>query len=208
LAKQLDAVLEQLLLGSQDSTITHMVLTGGRPVHDDIVEFRQNGADIIIATPGKLQDMLDKCTELSTKELDVFILDEADRLLDMGFEKSLRKIIARLPKQRRTGLFSATMTDALGELVKAGLRNPVRVVVKVEDLVTRQVQRTPSSLAISYLLCESDEKFELLVRYLLDWQSQKGIVYFNTCHEVDYFFKVCFSFAVEFNGRFYHCCRY
>lgn len=61
----------------------------------------------------------------------------------MGFEKSLRNIILNLPKQRRTGLFSATMSDALTDLIKAGLRNPVRVMVKVEDISTKDIQRTP-----------------------------------------------------------------
>ena len=60
------------------------------------------------------------------------LLNSCARLLDLGFTQSLTKIITVLPKQRRTGLFSATMTDALSELVRVGLRNPVRVVVKVE----------------------------------------------------------------------------
>ena len=55
------------------------------------------------------------------------------RLLDLGFTQSLSRILAVLPKQRRTGLFSATMTDALSEIIRVGLRNPVRVVVKVES---------------------------------------------------------------------------
>jgi len=66
----------------------------------------------------------------------------------MGFEKSLRNIILNLPKQRRTGLFSATMSDALTDLIKAGLRNPVRVMVKVEDISTKDVQRTPQRLIL------------------------------------------------------------
>lgn len=61
-------------------------------------------------------------------------MDEADRLLDMGFEQQLTAIISKIPKQRRTGLFSATMNEGLGRLVKAGLRNPVRVSVKVRFL--------------------------------------------------------------------------
>jgi ATP-dependent RNA helicase DDX55/SPB4 len=65
------------------------------------------------------------------KEVEVLVMDEADRLLDMGFEQQLTSIITKIPKQRRTGLFSATMTEALNKLVKAGLRNPVRVSVKV-----------------------------------------------------------------------------
>jgi len=70
----------------------------------------------------------------------------------MGFEKSLRNIILNLPKQRRTGLFSATMSDALTDLIKAGLRNPVRVMVKVEDISTKDIQRTPQRWLFKYLL--------------------------------------------------------
>ena len=110
----------------------------------------------------------------------------------MGFEKSVKAILARLPKQRRTGLFSATMTDALTDLVKAGLRNPVRVVVKVEDKATQMVQRIPATLQVYYSLIEPDAKFEYLLRCLIDshGKNEKCIVYFATCHCVDYYTKI------------------
>lgn len=86
----------------------------------------------------------------------ILILDEADRLLDMGFQKQLTYIISRLPKLRRTGLFSATQTEAVDELSKAGLRNPVKVEVRVEakalgDMASTQElasSRTPLGLHI------------------------------------------------------------
>ena len=88
--------------------------------------------------------------------LQVLILDEADRLLDMGFQKQLTDIISRVPKLRRTGLFSATQTEAVEELARAGLRNPVRVEVRAESKSNKDSalsqqsasSKTPSGLAL------------------------------------------------------------
>lgn len=127
--------------------IKHQLLIGGETsLEEDMAAFQELHPDILVGTPGRLEDMLSqKRSGVNVKELEVLVLDEADRLLDMGFSASLNKIMSLLPKQRRTGLFSATMTDGLHELVRAGLRNPVRVVVKVEDLVGGGGQRTPAS---------------------------------------------------------------
>lgn len=74
----------------------------------------------------------------------MLVLDEADRLLDMGFKDDLQKILARLPKQRRSGLFSASVSEAVDQIIRVGLRNPVKVAVKVRGASGVEERRTPA----------------------------------------------------------------
>ena len=88
------------------------------------------------------------------KKLEVLIIDEADQMLDIGFEKAINFILSNCPKQRRTGLFSATLNDSVLRLKKAGLRNPHSVTVKEkheEDI------STPSQLQLNYTVCQPDK---------------------------------------------------
>ncbi|KAF9975329.1 ATP-dependent rRNA helicase spb4 [Actinomortierella ambigua] len=191
LASQIAKVLSDF--GPFYPRIQHQLVIGGETsLEEDIATFHEVAPDILIGTPGRLEDMLSqKRSGVNVKELEVLVLDEADRLLDMGFSAALNKIMAMLPKQRRTGLFSATMTDGLTELVRAGLRNPVRIVVKVEDLQGGGGQRTPASLHIGYILCQTSQKLQLLTQLLRqEAANKKTIVYFATCASVDYFYKL------------------
>ena len=92
------------------------------------VEALQRGVDVLVATPGRLNDL---CNQgfIDLKGIETFVLDEADRMLDMGFIHDVRKVIARLPERRQTLLFSATMPQEIAELSKKILRDPVRVEV-------------------------------------------------------------------------------
>lgn len=74
----------------------------------------------------------------------MLVLDEADRLLDLGFKDDLQKILNRLPKQRRTGLFSASISEAVDQIVRLGLRNPVKIAVKVKGGSGVEEKRTPA----------------------------------------------------------------
>ncbi|XP_032899765.1 ATP-dependent RNA helicase DDX55 isoform X2 [Amblyraja radiata] len=156
------------------------------------VHFPQFRGNIVVGTPGRLEDMLRRRAdgvELAgcVRSLDVLVLDEADRLLDLGFEASLNTILGLLPKQRRTGLFSATQTDEVESLVRAGLRNPVRITVKEKGLAAESTQKTPIRLHNYYTICRADEKFNQLVAFLRQHKKQKHLVFFSTCACVEYF---------------------
>lgn len=176
---------------------------------DDYKKFKEQGSDIVVGTPGRVLELLER-SSIDCKELEVLILDEADRLLDMGFTQTLTSILRLLPKQRRTGLFSATMTDAMNELVRVGLRNPVRVVVKVETKSTTRDtkstngststndKRIPASLENYFMSMRAEHKLLQLIRILRaeskrkedDLPMRKAIVFFATCAQVNFFYKV------------------
>lgn len=114
---------------------------------------------------------------------EVLILDEADCLLSMGFEKVLNAILQMLPKQRRTGLFSATQTTEVTKLIRAGLRNPVSVVVVDKS----QKGRVPGSLDNNYCILEPKLKFHVLLNFIKKHKKKKILLFFATCACVDYF---------------------
>ncbi|GLT78900.1 hypothetical protein SLA2020_504180 [Shorea laevis] len=174
--------------------VKSMLLVGGGEVKSDMKKIEGQGANLLIGTPGRLYDIMERMDVLDLRNLEILILDEADRLLDMGFQKQINYIISCLPKLRRTGLFSATQTEAVEELSKAGLRNPVRIEVRAEtksinDLASSQQSassKTPSGLHLEYLECEADKKPSQLVDLLIKNKSKKIIIYFMTCACVDY----------------------
>jgi ATP-dependent RNA helicase DDX55/SPB4 len=149
LANQIYTVLEGFLkvlpseLVSLLSASLH--IGGASSLNSDIASLKASRPTILIGTPGRLHEIITSGSSLlNLKKLELLIMDEADRLLDMGFKQSLTGILQSLPKQRRTGLFSATMTEAVSELVRTGLRNPVRVVVKVTGFKNSEEKRTPA----------------------------------------------------------------
>ncbi|KAG2310157.1 hypothetical protein Bca52824_021714 [Brassica carinata] len=170
--------------------VNSVLLVGGREVKSDMNTIEEGGCNLLIGTPGRLSDIMERMEILDFRNLEILILDEADRLLEMGFQKQVNSIISRLPKQRRTGLFSATQTEGVEELAKAGLRNPVRVEVRAESKSESSQHLTnskvPSGLHLEYLVCEADKKSSQLVDLLVENQKKKLIVYFMTCASVDY----------------------
>ncbi|XP_069132256.1 ATP-dependent RNA helicase DDX55-like [Argopecten irradians] len=194
LAFQIKEVIDHFLENHDD--VASILFIGGEKPQDDINKFKSNGGHIVVATPGRFESLLEKKWDgcnlaASVKSLEILVLDEADRLLEMGFEASINTILSYLPKQRRTGLFSATQTDEVEKLIRAGMRNPVRINVKEKrnSLDTGTVRRTPASLENQYMILDSDEKFNQLIHFLHINRELKVLVFFSTCAGVDYFSK-------------------
>ncbi|XP_024112586.2 ATP-dependent RNA helicase DDX55 isoform X1 [Pongo abelii] len=192
LAIQIDEVLSHFTKHFPE--FSQILWIGGRNPGEDVERFKQQGGNIIVATPGRLEDMFRRKAEgldlaSCVRSLDVLVLDEADRLLDMGFEASINTILEFLPKQRRTGLFSATQTQEVENLVRAGLRNPVRVSVKEKGVAASSAQKTPFRLENYYMVCKADEKFNQLVHFLRNHKQEKHLVFFSTCACVEYYGK-------------------
>ena len=141
-----------------------------------VMRYEEDGGNVIVATPGRLEDMLRRVPALPAfcKALELLVLDEADRLLDLGFTASINTILAYLPKQRRTGLFSATQTKEVEALVRAGLRNPVRVAVRVESknptaassTATNPFQAIPATLSVYYTVVSHETKLQQLLAFM------------------------------------------
>lgn len=171
-------------------TVLPQLLLGGTTTPaQDISSFLHNSPNLLISTPGRLLELLSsQYVHCPQSSFEVLVLDEADRLLDLGFKDDLQKILQRLPKQRRTGLFSASVSEAVGEIVRVGLRNPVKIAVKVRS-INGEDKRTPASLQMSYLLTPPSHKLPALRSLLsqLEPTPQKSIIYLSTCAAVDYF---------------------
>lgn len=125
--------------------VPQLLLGGTTTPAQDLGHFLQRSPNLLISTPGRLLELL--CSphvHCPQSSFEVLVLDEADRLLDLGFKEDLQKILARLPKQRRTGLFSASVSEAVDQIVRVGLRNPVKIAVKVKGASGGDDRRTPA----------------------------------------------------------------
>lgn len=169
--------------------IPQLLLGGSSMPAQDLSTFLKTSPNLLIGTPGRLLEIMSSpyvhCPQSS---FEVLVLDEADRLLDLGFKEDLTKILRMLPKQRRTGLFSASVSEAVDQIVRVGLRNPVRIAVKVRANGVED-KRTPASLQMAYLVTPASQKFPALAQLLRKVQPTplKSIVYLSTCAAVDYF---------------------
>ncbi|KAH3722973.1 DEAD-box ATP-dependent RNA helicase 18 [Pelomyxa schiedti] len=178
-----------------------LLLTGGSDLLIDVQKANRGIHAIIVGSPGRILEIMEGCPKLSFKKLEVLVLDEADRLLELGFHNTLTNILAMLPKQRRTGLFSATMSEAVGDLFHSITRNPVSVTISNTE-TSAAVTELPDRLTNSYIQISNEKKFEVLITLLLERKECKVIVYFLTCSCVDYFYKVLCTLEITSHLHF------
>lgn len=156
--------------------LKHTVIFGGVPQGAQ-VQALKNGVDILIATPGRLLDLIGQ-KFIHLQHLDIFVLDEADRMLDMGFIHDVKKVVQRLPQQRQTLFFSATMPKEIQSLANTILHNPEKVEVT-------PVSSTAETINQSLYLVDKKEKRKLLIHLLQDRKIQNAIVFTRTKHGAD-----------------------
>ena len=156
--------------------LRHTVIFGGVGQQPQVEALRR-GVDILIACPGRLNDLIgQRLIDLSG--IEIFVLDEADRMLDMGFVHDVKQVIAKLPRRRQTLLFSATMPKEIEELADSLLHDPA--VVKV-DPVSSTVDRIDQKL----YFVEKKQKIELLAYLLQDKSIVNALVFSRTKHGAD-----------------------
>ncbi|KAK1766276.1 P-loop containing nucleoside triphosphate hydrolase protein [Phialemonium atrogriseum] len=148
------------------------------------VEKLTKGVNLLVATPGRLLDHLQNTPQFVFKNLRSLIIDEADRILEIGFEDEIRQIVKVLPTERQTMLFSATQTTKVEDLARISLQ-PNPLFIAVDD--TAQYS-TVEGLEQGYVICEADKRFLLLFSFLKKMrQKKKVIVFFSSCNSVKYY---------------------
>lgn len=207
--QELRKLLKSSFLPDGRTLVTHL-MTGGSSLNNDIQKYNKYGGNIIVATPGRLQALLEmKDNTLSScirKKLSYLVFDEADQLLSLGFERHLSSILAYLPKQRRTSLFSATQTNDIEDLIKSGLRNPIKVNVnrltstkhdqKIRDNL-RNGLMMPDTLTNHFYVCDSyAHKLATLTELVRQDEFKKILVFFATCSQIDYFYE-CLASSIK-----------
>ncbi|MEM1303862.1 MAG: DEAD/DEAH box helicase [Planctomycetota bacterium] len=137
----------------------------------------ERGVDALIATPGRLLDLLNQ-GHIDLSRIELLVFDEADQMLDMGFVPDLKRIVARVPSERQTLMFSATMPDSIRQLTKQWLRSP-------ESIDLTPAKAPPKRIAQSVHLVDRGRKHDLLTHYLRGTERSRTVVFSRTKHGAD-----------------------
>lgn len=160
----------------QNTRLKTLVIFGGVSQYSQVNTLNK-GVDILVATPGRLLDLMNQ-GHVSLRDIQFFVLDEADRMLDMGFVHDVKKIIAKLPQKRQSLFFSATMPPVIVDLANTILRNPVKVEVT-------PVSSTANTINQEVYFVDKENKKALLIDVLKYSDIERALVFTRTKHGAD-----------------------
>ncbi|CAL1710035.1 unnamed protein product [Somion occarium] len=163
------------------------LVIGGKNLKDE--RERLSRMNILVATPGRLLQHMDQTIGFECDNLQMLVLDEADRILDMGFQKTLSALLSHLPKSRQTLLFSATQTKSVSDLARLSLKDPVPVGVNPESDSPDDAHIVPKSLEQHYVVCELDKKLDILWSFIKSHLQTKTLVFMSSCKQVRFVFE-------------------
>lgn len=180
LAVQIFEVLTKI--GKYNSFAAGLV-TGGKDVQYE--KERVARMNILVGTPGRISQHLNETVGMDTSNLQVLVLDEADRCLDMGFKKQIDSIVAHLSPERQTLLFSATQTESVKDLARLSLTNYSRIGVSSDSTLSA----TPDTLDQYYVRIRLDEKLDVLWSFIKSHLKSKILVFFSSSKQVQYAYE-------------------
>ncbi|KAG7665410.1 DBP4 [[Candida] subhashii] len=180
LAVQIFEVLTKI---GKHNTFSAGLVTGGKDVKYE--KERVSRMNILVGTPGRISQHLNEAVGMETSNLQVLVLDEADRCLDMGFKKQIDNIVGHLPPTRQTLLFSATQSDNVKDLARLSLANPQKIGVSTDQ----EISSTPESLDQYYVNVQLDEKLDVLWSFIKSHLKSKILVFFSSSKQVQYAYE-------------------
>ncbi|MBD3766222.1 MAG: DEAD/DEAH box helicase, partial [Rhodobacterales bacterium] len=179
-------IAEHLLAFTRGTAVSVTVVVGGASINRQSERLKR-GTDVLVATPGRLIDLLER-GDVSLEKCGYLVLDEADHMLDMGFIHSLRRIAKHIPLKRQTMLFSATMPRDIEEIAATYLRDPVRVQVNPPGKPVERIDQ-----GVHFI--PNGDKAKLLESYLLKHPGEQAIVFGRTKHGSEKLCKLLVSWG-------------
>ncbi|EKM57131.1 uncharacterized protein PHACADRAFT_119388 [Phanerochaete carnosa HHB-10118-sp] len=164
-------------------TFSAGLIIGGKNLKDE--RDRLTRMNILVATPGRLLQHMDQTVGFECDNLQMLVLDEADRILDMGFHKTLTALLSHLPKSRQTLLFSATQTKSVTDLARLSLKDPVYISTQEEEASGVM----PKSLEQHHVVVDLDKKLDVLWSFIKTHLQTKTLVFMSCCKQVRFVFE-------------------
>jgi len=185
-------------MGDQRFSQTYGIVIGGANKHSEATKLKK-GVNVLVATPGRLLDHLTS-TSFKFETCLALIIDEADRILEVGFEEDMKRILKIIPDKRQTMLFSATQTQKTEDLIRLSFRKRPRFV----EIASKSDTSTADRLEQGYVVLDQELKFRILFSFLKRNRSKKIVVFFSTCKAVRFYSELCNFIdlpALELHGQ-------